>query len=67
MNQESLENAIAAALRTARVRDTTGDEDDTAGAVGRHGSLRDALTAVIAAWPQASGWPSLQDVEVAQV
>ncbi|WP_225977885.1 hypothetical protein [Paracidovorax avenae] len=72
MNQESLENAIAAALRAAHVRDTTGDEDDTAargtaGAVGRHGSLRDALAAAIAAWPQASGLPSMRNVEVAQV
>ncbi len=72
MNQESLENAIAAVLRAAHVRDTTGDEDDTtargtAGAVGRHGSLRDALAAAVAAWPQASGWPSIRDVEVAQV
>ncbi|ADX45959.1 hypothetical protein Acav_2046 [Paracidovorax avenae ATCC 19860] len=72
MNQESLENAIAAALREAHVRDTTGDEDDTAargtaGAVGRHGSLRDALAAVMAAWPQDSGLPSMRDVEVAQV
>ncbi|AVS74158.1 hypothetical protein [Paracidovorax cattleyae] len=72
MNQESLENAIAVVLRAAHVRDTTGDEDDaavrgTAGAMGRHGSLRDALAAVIAAWPQTPGLPSLQDVEVAQV
>ncbi|AVS79484.1 hypothetical protein C8234_06585 [Paracidovorax avenae] len=72
MNQESLENAIAAALRAAHVGDTTGDEDDTAargtaGAVGRHGSLRDALAAAMAAWPQASGLPSMRDVEVAQV
>ena len=72
MNQESLENAIAAALRAAHVRDTTGDEDDTAargtaGVQSRHGSLRDALAAAIAAWPQASGWPSIRDIEVAQV
>ncbi|WP_019703175.1 hypothetical protein [Paracidovorax oryzae] len=72
MNQESLENAIAAVLRAAHVGDTTGDEDDatargTAGVEGWHGSLRDALAAVIAAWPQASGWPSIRDVEVAQV
>lgn len=72
MNQESLENAVAAALRAAHVRDTTGDEDDTAargtaGAGGRHGSLRDALAAAIAAWPQDSGLPSMRDVEVAQV
>ncbi|AVS91153.1 hypothetical protein C8246_04160 [Paracidovorax avenae] len=72
MNQESLENAIAAALRAARVRDTTGDEGDTAargtaGVEGRYGSLRDALAAAIAAWPQASALPSFEDVEVAQV
>ncbi|AVS79485.1 hypothetical protein C8234_06595 [Paracidovorax avenae] len=72
MNQESLENAIAAVLRAAHVGDTTGEEDDatargTAGAVGRHGSLRDALAAAIAAWPQDSGLPSIRDVEVAQV
>ncbi|WP_225976118.1 hypothetical protein [Paracidovorax avenae] len=72
MNQESLENAIAAALRAAHVRDTTGDEDDTAargtaGAVRQHGSLRDALAAAMAAWPQDSGPPSMRDVEVAQV
>ncbi|TQF08162.1 hypothetical protein FJV41_51400, partial [Myxococcus llanfairpwllgwyngyllgogerychwyrndrobwllllantysiliogogogochensis] len=35
--------------------------------VGRHGSLRDALAAAIAAWPQDSGLPSMRDVEVAQV
>ena len=72
MNQESLENAIAAALRVVHVRDRTGDEDDTAargtaGVQSRHGSLRDALAAAIAAWPQASGWPSIRDIEVAQV
>ena len=72
MNQESLANAIAAVLRAAHVRDTTGDEDDTAtrgtaGTVGRHGSLRDALAAVVATLPQASGMPPLQDVEVAHV
>ena len=72
MNQESLENAIAAALRAVHVRDTTGDEDDTAvrgtaGAVRQHGSLRDALAAAMAAWPQDSGLPSMRDVEVAQV
>ncbi|AVT14610.1 hypothetical protein C8235_07120 [Paracidovorax avenae] len=72
MDKESLENAIAAALRAARVRDTTGDEGDTAargtaGVEGRYGSLRDALAAAIAAWPQASALPSIRDVEVAQV
>ncbi|WP_225980324.1 hypothetical protein [Paracidovorax avenae] len=72
MNQESLENAIAAVLRAAHVGDTTGEEDDTAargtaGVQSRQGSLRDALAAAIAAWPQASGWPSIRDVEVAQV
>lgn len=72
MNQESLENAIAGVLRAAHVGDTAGDEDDatargTAGVEGRYGSLRDALAAAVAAWPQASGWPSIRDVEVAQV
>ena len=72
MNQESLENAIAAALRVVHVRDRTGDEDDTAargtaGVQSRHGSLRDALATAIAAWPQDSGLPLMRDVEVAQV
>lgn len=72
MNQESLEKAIAAVLRAARVRGTTDDEDDTTArgtteAQGWHGSLRDAFAAVVGAWPQASGWPSIRDVDVAQV
>lgn len=72
MNQESLENAIAAVLRAAHVSDTTGDEEDiaargAAGAEGRYGSLRDALAAAIGAWPQASGLPSIRDFEVAHV
>ena len=72
MNQESLESAIAAVLRAARVRDTTGDEDETtargtAGAKGQHGSLREALAMAVAAWPQGSALPSFQAVEVVQV
>lgn len=72
MDKERLENAIAAVLRAAQVGDTTGEEDDatargTAGVEGRYGSLRDALAAAIAAWPQASALPSFEDVEVAQV
>ena len=72
MNQESLESAIAAVLRAARVRDTTGDEDETtargtAGAKGQHGSLREALATAVAAWPQGSALPSFQAVEVVQV